>query len=137
MLLLIATILLLLAACLGIGLLVPILKNKSPLKTVIVLHGLGAILAIIIIIGYAISGHQPFLVMIAILLILAAISGFVVLKTNINKNSIRVLLAILHPLLVGLALIALIAYLVSALVPTPISLNGNILPNNLHFPPRG
>jgi hypothetical protein len=112
-------ILLFLAACLGVGLLFPILKNKAPLKPVIVVHGLAAILAIILIISYAMSGHsQPFLVMIAILLILAAISGFIVLKTNINKNSIRVLLAILHPLLAGIALIALIAYLISTLVPT-------------------
>lgn len=112
----IAIILFSFAACLGLTIAIPILKNEYPRKIMVFLHGIVAISAIIALFIAIILEHMhPLLIVSVVLFIFTASFGICIFKINIvQKDDLFKLLVIFHLLLAMVSFIVLITYLIAA-----------------------
>jgi hypothetical protein len=99
-----------LAAVLGLIVLIAILRNKPTPKTVVFIHGTVAAIALLLVIYYIVlnNGSGPTLSL--VLFILAALGGFTLFTIDMRKKPIPKWIAILHPIVAIAGLVALIVF---------------------------
>lgn len=95
-----AIVLFIISAILGLFVLIALLRNKTTPKPAVFIHGPIALLALILLITYAvIKGTSPLLMTSIALFILAALGGLALFTIDMRKKPIPKLLAILHPVI--------------------------------------
>ena len=106
-----AIILFIIAAIFGLVILTAILKNQPTPKPFVFLHGPLALIALILIIVYAVAqGASALLVTSIVLFILAALGGLTLFTIDMTNRPIPKMIAMLHPLIAAAGLIVLIIY---------------------------
>ncbi len=100
-----------LAAILGVILLMHLFQNKTSSTYVILLHGVFAVLGILFVIGHTLENNlnDPWLIL--SMLILAALGGIALFTMKLKKKTIPKAMALVHPLIAGIAVLGLIIYL--------------------------
>jgi hypothetical protein len=108
-----ALVLFLIAAILGLVVLLTILKNRTTPKPVVVIHGIVGGFALLIALTYLALGNITPLYLTSMGFLLAGITvGFIVFGIDISGSRIPKWLALLHPTLAGTGLIMLLIYVV-------------------------
>ncbi|MDR3478501.1 MAG: hypothetical protein P4M14_10780 [Gammaproteobacteria bacterium] len=107
----VAIVLLIFAAILGSVVLIAILKNHRTPKPVVVAHGSVAGFALLLIFTYIAMGHTDTLVIAgAIVLLIAAIGGFILFGLDVFTKRPPKVMAIVHPIIGISGIVLLITY---------------------------
>lgn len=111
----VAIILFVIGAILGLNILINVLKNNPTPKVSVLLHGLFVAVALIIVI-IAVAGGKDVtstLIVSLIFFLVAALGGFVMVLIDLGKKQLPPKgLAILHPILAAIGLVLLIIFTV-------------------------
>ena len=106
-----AIILFLIAAIFGLITLTAILRDRPTPKPAVLTHGPIAALALILIIIDIARGHTEALLITAlVILLIAALGGFILFSLDMLKKHIPKTLAIVHPIVAVTGVIVLIIY---------------------------
>lgn len=90
-----------------------ILKNRNPPKPILLLHGVVALFAILVIIGYVVAGNTASLLIAALtFFILAGLGGLALLSFNLRRKPIPKMIAIIHPLVALTGIVLLVVYMI-------------------------
>jgi len=108
-----AIVLFVLAAVFGLVALTAILKNKPTPKPAVFIHGGLAAIALVLVILYAVTGSGAAPVTRLVLVVVAALGGFVLFAKDMQHKSIPTFLAIAHPIIAAVGLVLLILFVVS------------------------
>jgi len=100
-----------LAAIFGMTLLSYVLRGKETPKGVMVIHGLFAATALVLLIMY-VFGNKPGPVESAVLFVIAALGGFIMMARDLTGKRIPKWLAVVHGLIAVAGFVLLIAYTV-------------------------
>lgn len=104
-----AIVLFLVTALLGLALLIAVLQDKVIPFKALLLHGLFAAIALLLVVFYLFkAGSSPLVIVGLGLLLLAALLGLIVANLNIDNKIVAKLLAVVHPLFAVIGLILLI-----------------------------
>jgi hypothetical protein len=87
-----------LAAILGLILISYVLKGKETPKGVMIVHGLFAAVALVLLLSY-VFGDKPGPMESAVLFVIAALGGFIMMARDVTGKSIPKWLAVVHGLL--------------------------------------
>ena len=111
--LLIAIILFLIAAGFGAVVLFNILQDKPTPKPFVYTHGTIAAIALLMVIYYVYTHptHAPLTSL--VIFLIAALGGFTMFFIDMKKKPVPKALALLHPLLALIALLALVVFVLS------------------------
>ncbi|MFT4057918.1 MAG: hypothetical protein QM652_00055 [Legionella sp.] len=110
--LIIAVILFLFAAALGLVILTAVLEDRKTNKKILYIHGIVAIIALVLmIIDIALFGRGSLVILSLILFILAALGGLTMFTLDMQKKPVPKWLALIHPVVALAGLIALVAYI--------------------------
>jgi hypothetical protein len=101
-----------LAAILGGVLITHVLRNKETPKGIVIIHGLFAATALILLLVY-VFGNKPGPVEAAVLFVMAATGGFIMVARDLSGRSIPKWLAIAHGLLAVTGFIFLIVFTIN------------------------
>lgn len=107
-----ALVLFAVAAVFGITLLTFVLRAKRTPRAVMLLHGLVAAIALLLVIIYVAGGHTPSPVTSLVLFIIAALGGFILFSMDMMKKNLPKWLAVIHGLVAVLGFILLIIFIV-------------------------
>jgi hypothetical protein len=100
------------AAIFGLYVLSRVLLNKHTPKPAVVFHGGLALLGLLILITYAITGHGSTLLYVSIaLFVFAAMGGFYLFTIDMSKKPIPKFVAVIHPLVAITAITALVIFI--------------------------
>jgi hypothetical protein len=108
----VSLVLFLIGAIFGIIVWTAIFKNRPTPKPVVYIHGLIVVIAFVILLifaGTAVAGSAPILPI--VFFAIAAVGGLILFSQDMAKKTIPRWLAILHPLIAVLGVIALILYI--------------------------
>ena len=105
-----AIVLFALAAIAGITMLTFVLKTKQTPRSVLVIHGLLAAIALLLVILFVARGATPSPVASMTLFIIAALGGFTLLAIDLMKKTLPKWLAVIHALVAVLGFILLLIF---------------------------
>jgi hypothetical protein len=106
-----AIVLFIVAAIFGSIILLAILKNKPTPKTVVFMHGLFALIAVLLVALFAIRSHGDSMPTLSLVLFLVAtVGGLTLFTIDMLKKPIPKALAVLHPVIAVGGLVALIGF---------------------------
>lgn len=98
-----------LAAILGLILISYVLKGKETPKGVMIVHGLFAAVALVLLLSY-VFGDKPGPVESAVLFVIAALGGFIMMARDVTGKSIPKWLAVVHGLLAVTGFVLLLVF---------------------------
>jgi hypothetical protein len=106
-----AIILFIIAAVFGLIILAALLEDRATSKRVVLLHGVFAATAIMLILIYMfLNSFSTTLIASLILFIIAVLGGLTLVTLDMKKRTVPKLLAVLHPVIAIAGLIVLIIY---------------------------
>lgn len=98
-----------LAAIMGLTLLSYVLRSKETSKPVMILHGLFAAIALVLLIIYT-TGNNPGPVESVILFVIAALGGFIMAARDLSGKTVPKWLAVVHGLVAVIGFITLLVF---------------------------
>ena len=109
----VSLVLFLIGAIFGIIVWTAIFRNRPTPKPVVYIHGLIVVIAFIVLLIFAATAAAGSAPLTAIILFaIAAVGGLILFSTDMAKKTIPRWLAILHPIIAVLGVVALIIYIV-------------------------
>ncbi len=106
-----AIVLFALAAIAGVTLFTFVLRAARTPRAVVVIHGLFAAIALVLVIVFVAQSTEPSPITSMILFIIAALGGFTLLTLDLMKKKLPKWLAVIHGLIAALAFVLLLIFI--------------------------
>ncbi len=102
-----------LGAVFGLIVLAQVLKNKPTPKLAVISHGIIVATALLLVLIFCVKNPQHAPTLSLVLFVIAALGGFTMLSFDLRRKVIPKVLALAHPVIAVIALLALIGFVVS------------------------